>query len=220
MMRVEHLASGIIILAMMSVSIYGTYVISADTLLPIHWSIRGEADHYVARDTALILMPVMGVILSMLFIAIPFIDPRKENVRRNVGLYYVSWFGPLCVILITHVAIVLSAAKAVELSPYTVLVPTCFLVIVLGNYMTKSRSSWFIGLRTPWSLMSERAWIAANRVAGRLFVITGLFASVAAVSINIQWGFSILTIGLPISALIGVAISYEVWRQDPDRAQL
>ena len=35
-------------------------------------------------------------------------------------------------------------------------------------------ANWFVGIRTPWTLSSERIWKKSHRVGGILFVITGL----------------------------------------------
>jgi uncharacterized membrane protein len=39
-------------------------------------------------------------------------------------------------------------------------------LILMGNPMGKVRRNFFIGIRTPWTLASERVWYATHRLAG------------------------------------------------------
>jgi uncharacterized membrane protein len=43
------------------------------------------------------------------------------------------------------------------------------MLILMGNPMGKVRRNFFIGIRTPWTLASER-WYATHRLAGKLMV--------------------------------------------------
>jgi len=203
------------IIASIGVSVYGTYQIPSDMVLPVHWSLDGQADQYMQRDTVMVSIPAVMVLMTALFAAIPFIDPRTNNVRRSAGLYYASWFGGLGVLLIIQTCIVLSAANGDLVDPKTIFILACLLTLMIGNYMAKSRSSWFIGLRTPWSLTSERAWISANRATGGLFVLTAIMAGLAAFFIEEKWGFTILGVGVLASTIAGTVISYDAWRNDP-----
>jgi len=56
------------------------------------------------------------------------------------------------------------------------------LVIVLGNVMGKLRRNFFIGIRTPWTLASERVWYATHRLAGKSMVAAGILSVGAALA--------------------------------------
>ncbi|MEO9971050.1 MAG: SdpI family protein [Hyphomonadaceae bacterium] len=219
MNRKLYWLSCVVNFVLIAVSVYGALRIPPDMPLPVHWNIRGEADWYLPRNTVLVLMPALAIIMSLIYAAIPMIEPRKENAKRSSGLYYASWFGMLCLTLTLHSALVFSAARGQAPSPLIVFASASTLIIVIGNYMTKSRSNWFFGLRTPWSLSSERAWIAANRATGWLFVITGILSGLVASLLDVKSGFTILAAGVIASALIGVAVSYQNWREDREQLQ-
>ncbi len=46
--------------------------------------------------------------------------------------------------------------------------------ILLGNILPKMPSSFFIGIRTPWTLSSEHVWRKTHKVGGICFVMGGL----------------------------------------------
>ena len=42
---------------------------------------------------------------------------------------------------------------------------------LLGNVMGKVRRNFWIGIRTPWTLASERVWYSTHRFAGKTMVL-------------------------------------------------
>jgi len=90
------------------------------------------------------------------------------------------------------------------------------LLIVIGNIMPRTRPNWFVGIRTPWTLSSDRVWERTHRfggqllvAAGALTVLVGIFAPELAMPV---------LIGCSVAVSVGVlAGSYLIWRQDPDR---
>jgi uncharacterized membrane protein len=68
---------------------------------------------------------------------------------------------------------------------------------LLGNVLGRVRRNFYIGVRVPWTLASERVWNDTHRVAAWLFVACGLA------------GFLIVVAGLPLLAafsVLGVAV--------------
>jgi uncharacterized membrane protein len=59
---------------------------------------------------------------------------------------------------------------------------------LLGNVLGRVRRNFYIGVRVPWTLASERVWNDTHRVAAWVFVACGLA------------GFLIIIAGLPLLA--------------------
>ncbi len=210
----------LVITAMIGVSAYGWMAIPADTMIARHWDISGNVNGYSPRNHVLIGMPILAVILSIVFYAIPKIDPRPGHVRMSRGLLISGWLGALGILLVAHTSIILQAASGETAmpAPGLVLYAASLMLIVIGNFTAKSRSNFFLGVRTPWTLSSEHAWIAANRTAGWLFVLTGLAAAGAGAVVDHDVGYQVLLAGALSAAAISVVVSYFAWRNDPDRA--
>ena len=47
-------------------------------------------------------------------------------------------------------------------------------LILIGNVLGKVKRNFYIGVRTPWTLASEKVWYATHRFAAKAFVIAGL----------------------------------------------
>ena len=86
----------------------------------------------------------------------------------------------------------------------------------LGWFMPGLRSNFFAGIRTPWTLSSERAWATTHRVGGRLFLVFGVLMAVTAVLSPGVFVWVTLA-GVAVILVVTTAVSYAVWRRDPDR---
>jgi uncharacterized membrane protein len=51
--------------------------------------------------------------------------------------------------------------------------------VVIGNYMGKVQRNFFVGIRTPWTLANEEVWLRTHRLAGKLFVASGVVLAVS-----------------------------------------
>jgi uncharacterized membrane protein len=54
-------------------------------------------------------------------------------------------------------------------------------IVLLGNVLGKVRRNFWLGVRTPWTLASDRVWYATHRLAAKTMVAGGLAALGAAV---------------------------------------
>lgn len=221
-MKTAIFGSIILIAVMVGVSAYGWANIPEDMMIARHWGLNGEVDGFSPRNHVLIGMPLLGAILAVFFAMVPRIDPRAANVERSRGLLFAGWLGSLALLTVMHAAIIFPAAngEADPGLPGLTLYAVSLLIIIIGNFTAKSRSNFFLGVRTPWTLSSEHAWIAANRTAGWLFVLTGFLAAATGIIYDYATGFKLLTVGVISAALVSVAVSYFAWRADPDRQNI
>jgi uncharacterized membrane protein len=52
-----------------------------------HWNSRGEVDGYMSKFWGLFFMPLLVTGLAVLFLAIPRIDPKRENIAKFRNYY-------------------------------------------------------------------------------------------------------------------------------------
>jgi len=91
------------------------------------------------------------------------------------------------------------------------------LFLILGNYLPKTRSNWFFGIRTPWTLSSEEAWIKTHRIAGRLFIAMGLIGLLSIFILPSAWQIGVLVGGSLCLTIFTLIYSYFAWRSASDR---
>jgi uncharacterized membrane protein len=145
-----------------------------------HWNFRGEVNGYMSKLWGLFFMPVLITGLAVLFLAIPRIDPKKENIAK-FRKYYDGFVILLIFFMLAVHLQVLLWNTGIRISPNAVLpVGIGLLFYYIGVLMENAERNWFIGIRTPWTLSSDRVWRKTNRLGGMLFRIAGIAAMLGA----------------------------------------
>lgn len=141
-----------------------------------HWNSQGEVDGYMSKFWGLFFMPLVITGLTILFLVIPRIDPKKENIARFRKYYD----GFIVLLILFMVAVHIQGMlwnTGIRINPNAVFpVGIGVLFYYIGILMENAERNWFIGIRTPWTLSSDRVWKKTNRLGGKLFRIAGIAA--------------------------------------------
>jgi uncharacterized membrane protein len=181
-----------------------------------HWDLEGNPNGYSSRMFGAFGLPLMMAVIYGAMRFLPLVDPRRENYDKFRGTYEGLILTVLVFMLGIHV-LVLRAALGHTVPMQKVLpISMGLLFIVIGNLLPRARSNFFVGIRTPWTLSSEKSWERTHRIGGYVFVLVGIMIAASI--------FVPITVGWPIvAALTAIAVgglvvySYFVWRDDPDK---
>ena len=166
--------------------------------VPMHFGFDGTPDGYGPREMLWLLGPgLMGAMLGI-GLGLPWLSPKRFEVNSFKGTY--SYFIVVIVVMLgLFYAALLHALLNGSQSMHRIAALGVFmLLILLGNPMGKVQRNFYIGVKTPWTLASERVWYATHRLCARLMVGSGLLGLVA------------LSVGAPTSILIALACSWSV----------
>lgn len=147
--------------------------------VPVHWNASGEVDGYGPRTAMLLLGPGLMTLALALSLLMPYLSPRRFEINS-----FESTYSYLCVVTVAMQAYIF-ALVLLELVhggvSMRLAVPAgiFILLILIGNPLGKVRRNFFMGIRTPWTLASEKVWYATHRVAARLMVASGLLGLLA-----------------------------------------
>lgn len=181
--------------------------------MPVHWGVDGTPDRYGGRVEGVLLLPVVALVVYVLLQVLPNFDPRRANYAQFAGPYALIRFATH--VLLTGIyGVAIAAALGYQLNMTRIVVPAVgLLLIILGSVMGKLRPSWFVGIRTPWTLSSTRAWGKTHRLGGWIFIVVGLVMVLAGL-LNLPVLLLVALAGLGV-ALIGLSLySYLIWRED------
>jgi uncharacterized membrane protein len=163
-----------IILASLAVSLY--FYPRLPEMVASHWNERGEVDGYMPRFWGAFLMPAISLGLLLLFMAIPRIDPLRKNIEKFRRHYDAFVVLIVAFFLYIHVlTLLLNTGFAFSLL-HAMVPALAALFYYSGVVIQNARRNWFIGIRTPWTLSSERVWNSTHRIGGKLFKAAGLIA--------------------------------------------
>jgi len=150
--------------------------------VPLHWNAHGRVDGYGPRWMLLAVGPGSMLAELAVFAALPALSPKRfafESFTRTylrIMLAAVALAGYISAVLLW-----VALTGDVDVTS-ALLMGVSVLVIVLGNVMGKLRRNFFIGIRTPWTLASERVWYATHRLAGKSMVAAGILSVGAALA--------------------------------------
>lgn len=182
--------------------------------VPTHWNLRGAVDAYGSPLAGAAFMPVVMLVLAIITPLLPRLDPRRANYDKFLPTYHFAMNAALTVILAAHCAL-LAAALGYPV-PVDRIVPAAVTVlfIALGNILPRVRSNFWFGIRTPWTLSSDRVWERAHRMGGRLITGAGVLM-LATLFLPPTPTTTALVPALALLAVLACIIySYVVWRQE------
>ena len=215
-LRRFYLISGIALVAMLAVSAWGLAQVGPDATVPIHWNVEGEVDGYGPAWFAFLMIPAITAGIVGLMALIPRIEPSRENLRRYAPAYRTLSIAVVLLMAVVHLVVVLGGVGMDVPVGFIVGTGVGILFLVMGNVLATVRSNYMFGVRTPWTLSSERSWDRTHRMVGRLFVVTGLAMIVLALT-GIMWlVMGVMLVMLAVTLVGGYWYSYRQWRADPD----
>lgn len=199
---------------MIATSLWGWFTLPET--VPVHWNAQGEIDRYGSKLEGVGIMPVVAVGMYLLFLALPRIDPWRDNYQRFAGAYSVLRVGLLAFFAFLDVLIVGSTAGLAIDVPMAIGVAMALVFILLGSVLSRVKPNFFVGIRTPWTLASPRSWALAHQWGGWIFIVGGVVVGAAIITRS-----AIAIVGaivlLMTALIILVVFSYLWWRDDPDR---
>lgn len=205
---------------MLAVSAWAWGQIPDGAQIPIHWGLDGQPNGWAPKWVGLLMTPGLGVVLGGVFLTIPRFDPRREHLVASTQAWVAITGSAMLLLLAVHVLVIALTLGATIDMGRLLGVGIGLLFAVIGNFLGKTRSNWFMGIRTPWTLSSERSWTKTHRLGGRLFMAVGLLSIVLGLLTSDQMVFFALVPGLLVAAVVPIVYSYFVWRDDPEKRAL
>ena len=209
MRKSEIIAIGIVLLSFA----IGIYVFpEMPEKIASHWNAQGEVNGYMSKFWGIFLMPFISVGLFLLFMIIPRIDPRKSNIEK-FRKYYNNFILLIIVFLFYIYLLTIFWNMGFRFNMITLLSPAfAILFYYSGVLIENAKMNWFIGIRTPWTLSSEKVWDKTHKIGGKLFKIAGIIAIGGILFQNYAIFFIIVPILL--AAIYSVVFSYIEYQKE------
>ena len=139
-----------------------------------HWNAQGQADGYVPKFLGLFLMPFISVGCFLLFILIPKLDPLKANISKFRKYYDVFVMADIAFLFYLYL-LTIFWNLGLRYNMIQFLLPALGILFYYCGILTENaKRNWFIGIRTPWTLSSEKVWDKTHKIGGKLFKISGV----------------------------------------------
>jgi uncharacterized membrane protein len=179
-----------------------------------HWGPNDEVNGYISRFWGVFLLPLITLGMFLLFLVIPNIDPLKANIAqfRDVFNLFITLIVAFMVYLyfltlrwnLGHADFAMSKAMLPAMG---------ILFFFVGYMLRKAKRNFFIGIRTPWTLSSDRVWDETHRLGSVLFMVSGVLAFFGSFFGGVL-AFWFLFVPLIGSTLITLVYSYVLYQQE------
>jgi uncharacterized membrane protein len=177
-----------------------------------HWDIHGNANGWSSRFWGAWLMPIFLVAVWAFMRILPAIDPKGRNYAKFGSAFEGIIISIMLFLLGLHI-IVLRSAMGYPVAMQRVLpLGMGALFVVMGNLLPRARPNWFVGIRTPWTLSSDRVWEKTHRFGGKIFVAGGILILLTALVAPDRAHIALMGV-VAASAAAVLIYSYVEWRR-------
>lgn len=203
------LATGLLIAAMLVAGLLAWNALPET--MATHWGADGVADGWSGKAFGVLFLPLLSAGIAAALFALPKIDPIAGDYKA-----FRKEYDGLVTLIAGFMALVQGAVLAWNLGARFDFVQVVgpgigLLFFYLGAVMPQMKRNWFAGIRTPWTLSSDRVWDETHRVGGKAFQAAGALAILGAVFTD--YGFMLVVVPALAAALGVTAYSYLVYRK-------
>jgi uncharacterized membrane protein len=190
-----------------------------DGMLPFD---TNEPAELVPRWLALSMMPVLGLVIWALFLAMPtaggarvgrFLLPRApeevtspETFASFRKTYDIIVLGVVMLIVGVHAAILTGALGYPDIAIRIIPVVLGIGLVVMGNVMPRLRPNWVAGVRIARTLEDPKLWRSTHRAFGTAFVLAGLVTIVVGLAVP-RYGLVTGIVAIIASCIVGLVAS-------------
>ena len=183
--------------------------------IAIHWNSVGEMDNSVPKAVAAFSLPFLFLAVNLFSKLRLYNDPKRANTSKAMQTF-VTWIIPFISIALVPVTLFISMGVNI---PISIVIPIIvgIVLIIVGNYLPKSRHNYTIGIKLPWTLHNADNWNKTHRMAGYLYMIGGvILIALAFISYkSMIWG--VITISIPVLLVVlPILYSYSLFKKSGD----
>ncbi|HME57136.1 MAG TPA: SdpI family protein [Terracidiphilus sp.] len=184
--------------------------------VPMHWNLHFQPDRFDPKWTLFLFGPGFMAVVMLLTWVLPWLSPKRFEIDSFWRTYHMVMLLIFGIMTYSYAVILWADCGRVIDMGRVVFCGVCLFIILFGNLMGKLRRNFYLGIRTPWTLASERVWNATHRFAARITVAGGLVG--LALSIAGLYLWALAAILLP--ALASVIYSLVYYKQLERRGEI
>ncbi|MDI9442210.1 MAG: DUF1648 domain-containing protein [Bacillota bacterium] len=137
----------------------------------IHWDSSGKPDNFASKAFAAFGLPFVMFGLNVFSKLYLLNDPKRENISQAAQLV-ANWLPPLLSVILVPVTLLVALGRDIQIALVAKLILGVTLILV-GNYLPKSRQNYTVGIKIPWTLADVDNWNKTHRFAGYLYIASG-----------------------------------------------
>ncbi len=201
--------------------IAGSFLFSAAVYLwlpnqiPSHWNLAGEVDSTMSKTWGAFMMPLIMLGLYGVFRVIPALSPKGYGIEAANSGFVGIRVAVFALFALLNLLILLAALGVPIAMGSTVSMAFGGLLAVLGWFLDRLPRNFYVGIRTPWTIVDEDNWTRTHRLGKWSFMAAGLVMVVG----GIMGANAFVIVAAALAAgLVPMVYSYLIYRQGPGKA--
>lgn len=200
--------------------------------VPMHYDMAGNIDRWGSKYENLIF-PIIILVMSLfwtLFIhyfekkALKSTDEKESAGAKSnakvisiVGLCMAAMFTVMQAFILYgayHEAVSGATQWTVDIGKVSIIL-LGIILIVLGNFMTKTRINSTVGFRVSWSMYNDNTWRKSNWFGAYAIIISGIVTIIMAAIMKNSFGAAMVAVGTVILASAATLVyAHKVYVQE------
>jgi len=202
---------GIILLTLLTIVLGVAAYPSLPSDMVCGWDSFGQASSYLPKFWGVFLFPLILAFVYLLWFSIPRLEPMKKNLEVFRHSYNGFWLV-VAVFFFYIFTLVLGANAGWEFDFRQAIAPALALLLAsIAALLEHSRRNFFVGIRTPWTLSSDKVWKRTHILGAKLFYLCAVSTFAGAVYPEFLLWY--LLVPLAVTVLITVSYSYIEFRR-------
>jgi uncharacterized membrane protein len=167
-----------------------------------HWGFDGKVDGYTDKQTGAFMLPALSLAIFALLHFLPKLDPLKKNYASFKNEY--SGMAAMFAGFLLYIQLLMLAfSLGYQIDMGRFLAPAFgALFYYMGILLSKAKQNWFVGIRTPWTLSSQKVWDKTHKICSKLFKAAGIIAILGAILPEFLIASSALLIAIAIFSIV------------------
>ena len=201
--------------------IAGSFLFSAAVYLwlpdqiPSHWNLAGEVASTMSKTWGAFMMPLIVLGLYGVFRVIPALSPKGYGIEAANSGFVGNRVAVFALFALLNLLILLAALGVPIAMGSAVSMAVGGLLAVLGWFLDRLPRNFYVGIRTPWTIVDEDNWTRTHRLGKWLFMAAGLVMVVG----GIMGANAFVIVAAALAAgLVPMVYSYLIYRQGPGKA--
>lgn len=142
----------------------------------IHWGVNGQADGFSSGISGIILFPIIMIVMQILFLVIPKIDPKRKNIALFSDSFESFILAFQLFFLYLHIATFVWNSIYEFNFNKVILIGFAGLFFVVGSLLKNAHINYTIGIRTPWTLADEEIWNKTHKLGAKIVKVVSILS--------------------------------------------
>lgn len=169
--------------------------------LPVHFDINDEPSNFADKAFVIFAIPLLMAVFQLVCCAFAF-NREGDKVPKKL-IQICRFIIPFITIFLQTLTVMYALDRRIKIG-VAVMIFLSVLMIIIGNYLPKCRKNSVFGIKFPSTLKSDHVWDKTHRLAGLLYIISGITAIPLSLADMLIPAFTVIMCAL----LIPIAYSF------------